>query len=369
MTDQEMTDQIPGPDSLDATVPPPRPTRRRSVLFKVFVGPQGVRAGWKILVFLLIFGAVAFCLRPLAKLLPKVDPKSPIPAGVAFVREFLVMLAVLTATGLMAKLIDRKPWGYFGMPVRNALRSSFWIGAAIGLGALALQLEIMHVCGWFDFGTVQLHGAAIVKYGLIWGFMFLWVGVTEESLLRGYVQRVTTDGLSMLPKNWSFWISALLFSILFAASHLANPGENRFGTIMVFIDGMAMCFSLWRTGDLWFAIGNHAAWDWGQTFLFGTANSGIHGQHALMNPSFHGPTLLAGGTDGPEGSVLVLLSEALFVILVALIYRRRKFSLTLDNRGAIDTKIRRGIDQLDRGEGIPEDRLDAYLADLKAKPE
>ena len=41
----------------------------------------------------------------------------------------------------------------------------------------------------------------------------------------------------------------------------------------------------------------------------------------------------------------------------------------LDNREAINAKIKRGIDQLDRGEGIPEDRLDAYLADLKAKPE
>ena len=41
----------------------------------------------------------------------------------------------------------------------------------------------------------------------------------------------------------------------------------------------------------------------------------------------------------------------------------------LENREAINTKIRRGIDQLERGEGIPDDRLDAYLADLKAKPE
>jgi hypothetical protein len=41
----------------------------------------------------------------------------------------------------------------------------------------------------------------------------------------------------------------------------------------------------------------------------------------------------------------------------------------LENREAINTKIRRGIDQLNRGEGIPEDRLDAYLAELKAKPE
>ncbi len=41
----------------------------------------------------------------------------------------------------------------------------------------------------------------------------------------------------------------------------------------------------------------------------------------------------------------------------------------LENREAINAKIRRGIDQLNRGEGVAEDRLDAYLADLKAKPE
>ena len=41
----------------------------------------------------------------------------------------------------------------------------------------------------------------------------------------------------------------------------------------------------------------------------------------------------------------------------------------VENRETINAKIKRGIDQLDRGEGVPEDRLDAYLADLKSKPE
>jgi len=41
----------------------------------------------------------------------------------------------------------------------------------------------------------------------------------------------------------------------------------------------------------------------------------------------------------------------------------------LENRDAINVKIRRGLDQLDRGEGISEDQLDAYLAKLKNKPE
>lgn len=41
----------------------------------------------------------------------------------------------------------------------------------------------------------------------------------------------------------------------------------------------------------------------------------------------------------------------------------------VENRVGINAKIRGGIAQLDRGEGIPEDRLDAYLTEQKAKPE
>jgi len=37
----------------------------------------------------------------------------------------------------------------------------------------------------------------------------------------------------------------------------------------------------------------------------------------------------------------------------------------LENRDSVNAKIRTGIDQLDRGEGIPEDQLDAHLARLK----
>jgi len=39
----------------------------------------------------------------------------------------------------------------------------------------------------------------------------------------------------------------------------------------------------------------------------------------------------------------------------------------LENRETIKAKVRRGIEQLDRGEGIPEDQLDAHLANLKSQ--
>ena len=41
----------------------------------------------------------------------------------------------------------------------------------------------------------------------------------------------------------------------------------------------------------------------------------------------------------------------------------------LANRQAVEAKIRRGLQELARGEGIPEDKLDAHLKALKAQPE
>ena len=41
----------------------------------------------------------------------------------------------------------------------------------------------------------------------------------------------------------------------------------------------------------------------------------------------------------------------------------------LENKNAINAKIRRGIDQHGRGRGIPEDQLDAHLAKLRFQPE
>lgn len=318
-----------GRPSPDVSASSGRPSRR-SLVVRIFVGGSGLRAGWKVFLFFVIFGLGAFVLGYLVNRTLSRPMGHTLSPERAIAHELAGMLALVLATWVMARWVDKRPWGYFGMPLRGAFRSKFWVGALAGLATLALQLELMHLGGWFDFGKLQLHGAAILRYGGLWALMFVFVGVTEEGLLRGYVQRITTDGLNLLPGGAGFWASAVLFSLMFGAGHLPNAGENWFGIVMVVIDGLVMCFTLWRTGSLWFAIGNHAAWDWGQTYLFGTPDSGFHGQGALLSPSFHGPLMLTGGSDGPEGSILVLVSEMLVLVLVAAIYRSRQYPLSSD---------------------------------------
>lgn len=292
----------------------------------VFIGSDGLRAGWKFSIFVALALILITVLIPLAfRIVPRPKSQQQPTLATALAIEWVQAFGALLATALMARWIDRKPWGYFGLPFSSALRSSFWLGAASGFGLLALQLELMHIGGWFHFGSLAMHGVSILKYGVLWGLVFLATGLFEESFLRGYPQRVLTNGMR-------FWPAAVLLSVIFGAAHISNQGENRFGIFMVFVDGLVMSFSLWRTGNLWFAVGNHAAWDWAETFFFGTPNSGLRPSHALLSPSFSGPPLLSGGTAGPEGSVFVLLSEMLIVIFVAVLYPTRKYACTKPRR-------------------------------------
>ncbi len=290
----------------------------------IFVGPNGLRAGWKAVIFLAGTMGLVFLLLPFVFLVvpPFQPPQQP---GLQTMLGMEVTETVLTllVTGLMAKLIDHQKWGYFGLPLNTAFGKNFWLGAVTGFGALAIQLELMHLGGWFDFGNLALHGAAIVKYTALWGFLFLCTGIFEESFLRGYPQRVLTDGMG-------FWPAAIVLSVLFSLVHFTNSGENAFGLSMIVIDGLLMCWCLWRTGNMWFGVGNHAAWDWAQTFFFGTPDSGLKPLHALFSSSFHGPTWLSGGTAGPEGSVLVVISEALIALFVFFVYPKRQYPLKED---------------------------------------
>jgi hypothetical protein len=283
-----------------------------------------LRAGWKAVIFLAGTTALVFLLLPFVYLLvPPIQPHQQPRLQSMLATEVVETVITLLVTGLMAKLIDHQKWGYFGLPLDKAFGKNFWVGAVTAFCALAIQLELMHVGGWFDFGNIALHGAAVVKYGALWGFLFLCTGIFEESFLRGYPQRVLTDGMG-------FWPAAIVLSVLFSLVHFTNSGENAFGLSMIVIDGLLMCWCLWRTGNMWFGVGNHAAWDWAQTFFFGTPDSGLKPLHALFSPSFHGPTWLSGGTAGPEGSVLVVLSEALIAIFVFFVYPKRQYPLKQD---------------------------------------
>lgn len=281
---------------------------------RVFLGPNGIRAGWRLGIYLLFTVAIMIVLFHFSLHIPPWQ----VPAfrvSELLPRELIAVFATLTAAGIMAK-IEHRPFGSYGLPRKHAFGLRFCEGAVWGFSAMTVILLILRAAHSFSFGSVELHGRQFLLYAFGWGAYFLAVGLYEEFTFRGYPQFTLTTGLG-------FWPAAFLLSAIFGAVHLANPGENLIGVFQVFLTALLFCVSLRRTGDLWFAVGAHGAWDWAETFFYGVPDSGYQGPGHFLNPTFHGPKWLTGGSAGPEGSIATLLVE---IAMIGLVMRRFRVS-------------------------------------------
>ena len=291
----------------------PQPPKRD--LHWVFVGAEGLRAGWGVLLFVLLFIGFSFLsIQVLKHLLPPSHHSAVFSLRLAFISEGAQLVPLLLSTAIMA-FIERRPllaYGYQG----QARTVRFISGLVWGFVALSALVLVLWKAGLLAFDGVQLHGAAVWKYALAWAVLFLVVAIFEESTLRGYLQFTLTRGIG-------FWWGALLLSFLFGFSHGTNPGETPVGLFGAAAVGMVFCLSLWYTGSLWWALGCHASWDWAESYFYGTSDSGLKAEGHLFGEHPTGPLLWSGGTTGPEGSLLVIGLLAIMALAMWLWWGRR----------------------------------------------
>lgn len=315
-------------------MPDPVPTPvGRPFLHTVFIGPNGLRAGWRIALYILLVFTLAYATRFLRHHFWPSPPRDP---GALFepVRETIsrvigfILLAVAALT--MAR-IEREKWGHYGMPLRRAVSKDFWFGLLWGFAGLTFVMAGLWLAGAYRIDGLALVGAAAWKYAALWAMMFLVVGLLEEFSLRGYLQYALASGIG-------FWPAAVVLSAVFLMGHVRNPGENWMGLTDVFLIGMFLAFTLWRTGDLWFAVGLHAAWDWGLTYFYSVPNSGTVAVGHLFNVRTQGPAWLSGGSAGPEGSVINLIFDLLCFVIFAMIYKKRKW-IGMDDRREAQARL------------------------------
>jgi len=222
----------------------------------------------------------------------------------------LLAFFVALATWIVSRM-EKRPLGDYGIPPRGIFGLRFWEGCLWGFAMLSAILLVLRVSGHFQIDSVALAGGAVWRYALGWGAVFLAVAVHEEFAFRGY-------WLFVFAKRLRFWWAALITSLMFGVAHLGNPGENALGILQVVVIGLLFCLMIRRTGSLWFALGFHAAWDWAETFFYGTPDSGLLGVGRYLNSSVQGPRWLTGGSAGPEGSVIAFVVVLLCALLVHL---------------------------------------------------
>jgi len=215
---------------------------------------------------------------------------------------------VSLATWIVSR-IEKRPLDDYGIPPRQVFGKRFWEGSLWGFAMLSVILLVLRVSGHFQIDSVALSGSAVLVYAFAWAVTFLAVSLHEEFAFRGY-------WLFTSSKRWRFWPAALFLSAVFGVAHLGKTGENALGILQVVETGLLFCLTIRRTGNLWFAVGFHAAWDWAETFFYGTPDSGLLGVGRFLNTSVRGPNWLTGGSAGPEGSVIALFVLLLCALLI-----------------------------------------------------
>jgi uncharacterized protein len=312
-----------------ATLTPAAPPQLSS-LHQIFIGQDGLRAGWSLLIFIALFAAMAYGVNVVGhKLYPaaakgmKTAADTSVPPRFMLIAELVPFLMTFVITWIMSK-IERRPNAVYGFGDSRKF-PHFFAGLAWGVVCLSLLVLTLVKAGLLVIDSRLLFGRDVLLYGAIWLFGFLLVGLFEEYLTRGYVQYTLTRGLAGLYQwifktrhsaAFGFWTAAIIFSILFGLGHKSNPGESPIGMLSAGLVGLVFCLSLWRTGSLWWAIGFHASWDWAQSFLYGVADSGLMVQHHLLATHPVGKPILSGGATGPEGSIFILAILALISLII-----------------------------------------------------
>ena len=297
---------------------------RAGFVRQLLVGRDGIRAPWSVAIFACFVALAAIALGLLVVLADKhlapasnaagligslktgqpiqANGMSPSRVGIP---SLSLLVPVLVATALMGLIERRSPWSY-GFGDRRAFRH-FGVGLGWGFVALSALIGLLVVTGHLTIDGATESAPIALRYAVLWGIAFLTVGLFEESVTRGYLQATLTRGIG-------FWPAAVLISLLFGSAHYGNPGETAIGLAGAGAAGLVFCYSLWRSGSLWWAIGFHTSWDWAQSYFYGTHDSGTLSRGRLLASHPSGPEWLSGGTVGPEGSVLV------FVVLLAVIF-------------------------------------------------
>jgi uncharacterized protein len=338
---------------------------RQHDLLWVLLGEHGLRTGWSVAIFVGLYYLLIAFLDTIALAVYPGLAQSGFSPVLVLIGELLPFSAILAATLFMTR-VEQRTLGDYNLRDPQGLRH-FSSGFAAGSAALSALVLTMALGGWLEFGRVALSGAHALKYGCIWAAAFLLVGFCEEGVFRCYLLATLTRGVSfwwalavvaglcllvMLKSaphgasgvytvallgvvpcwllerarsgNAGFWQAAWVTSTAFGFYHTDNIGETWVGIFAASLIGFIFCASVRLTGSAWWAIGCHMAWDWTETYFYGTADSGLVAKGHLLTTTVHGNALWSGGSDGPEGSLLVLPATMLLLALLVLVYGRRK---------------------------------------------
>ena len=257
-----------------------------------FFGPHGLRAGWRVLLFV-VFAIFAFA----AVTVPVMASGLFDTMMAGFVS---LLIAGLLASAAMLRWVDRRPLGALGFALEPRAAGDSVVGFGVGgglLGASVLLLAVAGTARWVaDAGTVPEYAATLARALA----MFAVAAATEEVLFRGYPFHALVQGTGV-------WPAVLASSVLFAMAHLGNDHANWLGLANIFLAGIMLAVAYLRTRSLWFATAVHAGWNWVMSVLDFPVSGGVF-DTPLYDARETGADWWTGGAFGPEAGLAATLA-------------------------------------------------------------
>ncbi len=199
-------------------------------------------------------------------------------AAAGTMRAILLMLGVVVLPTVLVLQFFKEPFEFSGWATGGAAMLMGW-GLASGFGLLAAIASMMWLLGIVTFSIAAPTLSAVFPGLILSATLWFAQAAGEEGLNRGYA-------FVQLCRAISFWPAAALSSAWFMYGHVGNEGETVPGILAAGLFGLALSYSLLKTGSLWFALGFHASWNFTQSFIFGFHNSGGPPRLVCYPPTF-----------------------------------------------------------------------------------
>ena len=256
-----------------------------------------IRAGWRMMIYLIITGVLTIPSGLLIKYLKEFLPESEGFGSPSMVILYIfINTSFFLAAYIVLKWIDKRPFSLIGMNIFKGWFKEFSIGLGLGFGLLTLLFLVFWITGLVEVTAGAMNSTvAISMLGFL--LIFILAGLFEELMLRGYAFQAFIEGSNK-------WIATIILSLVFSIMHMTNPNFSAGGALNIFLAGMLLSIVYLKTLSLWMPIGLHIAWNWTQGPLWGMNVSGIDIKDSFLVSTPQGPELLSGGEFGAEGSLI-----------------------------------------------------------------
>ena len=270
----------------------------------IFKNPETntLRAGWRILVFIIIFMAINLSLTFVIR-----EILGSLKGGGTLWFTLLGISATIAAY-ISRKYIDKESFISLGLKIDKAGALDFFYGifnSAIVMAGIYFTMlltgliEFKGLSWWTENSDINAQFSfAVLPIILAILWKLIVVAWWEELAFRGMILQNMIKGMGLV---WAVIVSSLLFGLV----HAGNPDATIISTLMIAIVTPQLIYAYLKTGQLWLPIGLHLGWNFFQASIFGFASSG-QSDPTLITQIPIGPDWLSGGAFGAEGSILVI---------------------------------------------------------------